>query len=110
MKAKTQKQQKRIGTRDRGAWVRSCSERLLTARTDLQRNPGSKRGAAELTRALLATTRLRVPRLSERDVILGATAAAALTAFAVGMTHTEFAAWLRRYAAHIDKRSAELEQ
>lgn len=103
MNAKVQKQAKRIAAPDLGAWAASTAERLTTARTDLRRDPGPKKKAADLTCELLSAIKRRVPDMRQQDVMVGSLAAAFLAALAVGLDRSEFVAWLRRYANHVEK-------
>jgi hypothetical protein len=103
------RQSRADATPDKGEWVRAMRRRMTVFFIDLHRTTESK-DAAKLTRDLLGVTKRHIQELSENDVLIGATTAAALTALACGMTHAEFVGWLRRYASHVERRSKELER
>jgi|ERR1700741_1928167 len=91
------------------ARARGIRARLRDDLEVLSRATAFPRGAAKLAAQLiligaerrLALTRWDDLEQAERDVLLGMTDAALLTAMSCGMSRREFAAWLRRTATNI---------
>ena len=61
------------------------------------------RGAADLAQRLILASSGRRARLSDRDVLIGMTAATYLCALALGMTTAAFVAWIHDAASELGK-------
>lgn len=93
------KSRQRSGERHRNA----IRERLAANIAVLRDTTSMPKGASALARQLLAVV-ANCRSLSKEDALLGATAAALLTAHACGMSRSEFVAWLRRTASMLGRK------